>query len=252
MCWNAEASWGFAVVGATAAGYLIAKKESPLLWLPVAYFAAMELLQGLSWPVVDRCELPSNQLYTLLAWLHACFQPFMGGMLALAFIPEAARKRAAFLVVGASTLAALIMLVQVFPFEWAGPCRLGRTFCGEALCTYTGEWHLAWSVPLNDLLEPGPQVFYDSFPLRFLFGDATFHYLFAMFGVPFLIGSWRFALYNIVIGPPLVRFALVDGPNEWPTIWCLFSVAIILLIVITPLRRLMTVPRAAGWTTPKG
>jgi len=46
MCWSGEASGVLAVVGLSTAAYVALKGESKELWIPLTYFALMELLQA--------------------------------------------------------------------------------------------------------------------------------------------------------------------------------------------------------------
>ena len=45
MCWSGEASAALATVGFSTAGYVAYKGESKELWIPLVYFACMEMLQ---------------------------------------------------------------------------------------------------------------------------------------------------------------------------------------------------------------
>ncbi len=85
------------------------------------------------------------------------------------------------------------------------------------LCLVSGEWHIGWSLPLNDL----PRV---------LFGtNITFpSYFLAVFVLPLFYGAWRLVLFHAVLGP-LLAMALTSNPNEMPAIWCLFSIGLVLI-----------------------
>ena len=76
MCWSFAASIIFAIIGIVVGIYLISKKEYKLLWIPIIYFSLMELLQFLTYFVINLCHLPFNQMLTLLGYLHISFQPF--------------------------------------------------------------------------------------------------------------------------------------------------------------------------------
>lgn len=242
MCWSAAASTGLAVAGFAAAGWMQLKeaREPPALCLGLAYFALMELLQALSYPVLNQCGSPTNQMLTLLGYLHIAFQPFFINAVALQFMPRAAAQRAAPWVYGACFVATLSMLVQLQPLDWAGPCAAGRPLCGTLLCTVSGEWHLAWLVPVNGL---GNEI--ADLPLL---GHGYPGYALAAFLVPVLAGSWRFTLYTYLAGPLLASLS-TDNINEWPAIWCLFSIGFLLLMLLPPLRRRLQV--GLPWWMPR-
>lgn len=63
----------------------------------------------------------------------------------------------------------------------------------------------------------------------------------AAFGVPLIYGAWRFVLVHAFAGPILAA-ALTTNPNEMPAIWCLFSIAILLISLSPQVRHHMTTP----------
>jgi len=70
---------------------------------------------------------------------------------ALYFMPKDLASRIAPFAYTACFAGAICMLVQLYPFAWAGACETGRPLCGKLLCTVRGEWHLAWLVPTNGM-----------------------------------------------------------------------------------------------------
>lgn len=88
MCWSGEASAVLAVVGIGTTAYAAYKKEPAPLWMALGYFSSMELLQAFTYSVIDQCALPSNQIATLLGYLHIVFQPFFINMLSHVFHTE--------------------------------------------------------------------------------------------------------------------------------------------------------------------
>jgi len=73
MCWSGEASTALAVVGIATTAYAAYKKEPAVLWITLGYFSSMELLQAFTYTVIDDCSSPSNQIATLLGYLHIAF-----------------------------------------------------------------------------------------------------------------------------------------------------------------------------------
>lgn len=239
MCWSGEASAALATVGITTTVYVACKKETKALWVPLLYFSLMELLQAFTYTVIDACSSPANQIATLLGYLHIVFQPFFINALSLYFIPGEIARRIAPMVYALCFCSTIIMLIQVYPFEWAGPCDPGRTLCGSQLCSFSGEWHIAWQLPFNSIGNTFANTISSGLPT----------YLLTAFLVPFLYGSWRVTLYHLLIGPGLA-YLLTDNIHEWPAIWCLLSIGILLLVIKTPLRKVMHV--RSWWLWPKG
>jgi hypothetical protein len=229
MCWSGEASAALATLGFVSTGYAIRKKESKLLWLPMAYFSLMEALQAFTYSVIDQCALPSNQVATLLGYLHITFQPFFVNMVSLYFIPKRLARKIAPFAYGVCFAAAIMMLIKLYPFEWAPRCEVGvRPMCGESICSFSGSWHIAWAMPINAI--------YDKFSW----------YALAAFAMPFLYGSWRFTIYHLLLGPCLA-WLTTDNVNEWPAIWCLLSIDLLLIIVNSRVRNYLFVRSWPGW-----
>ena len=62
-----------AAAGLSTAVYVAWKGESKELWIPLVYFALMELLQAVTYIYIDLCDNPTNQVLTLLGYLHVAF-----------------------------------------------------------------------------------------------------------------------------------------------------------------------------------
>ena len=240
MCWSATASITMIGIGAVATGVTAARGEPRAIWLALGYFTIMEALQAVGYAVVDQCGTTSNEAITLLSYFHIVFQPFFINAFAMELVPgpvKARLRRAVYLCCAASSA---MMLAQLYPFEWAGTCRLGESLCGAELCLVSGEWHIAWNIPYNGLLHPLADVlgFHSGFPT----------YMLVAFVVPLAYGAWRFVIFHALAGPILASF-LTANPNEVPAVWCLFSIGIILM-GLSPLIR-EQFKTTAWWVWPK-
>jgi hypothetical protein len=205
--------------------------------IPLVYFTAMEALQAVQYTVVDLCGLPMNEILTVVGYIHIAFQPFFINMVAMYFIPEEIKKKISKYVYMLCGFAAISMLIQLFPAEWAGQCLQGSMLCGEALCTVTGSWHIAWDLPLNGLYNVLFEQFHMPMPGYVLIGIL----------LPFIYGSWKLNSYQLLFG--LVFASLMtNNPNEAAAIWCLLSVGIVMLIVSPkPLREHLQVKKWWLW-----
>lgn len=217
MCWGLSASIVMAGAGTVA---VAATARRPLaIPATIGYFTLMEALQAAGYLVVDQCGSAVNQSITLLSFLHIVFQPFFINAVAMELVPAPVRARVRVAVYLVCVASAAVMLLQLYPFDWAGVCRPGTTLCGSVLCTVSGEWHIGWEVPFNGLLAPID---------RFLGFHAAFPtYALAVFVLPIFYGAWRFVVFHALFGPILASL-LTDNPNEMPAIWCLFSIGLIL------------------------
>ena len=230
MCWSGEASTAIAVFGVGVTAYsALVKKDSKMLWLPLGYFTLMEALQAYTYSVIDNCGAPANQVATLLGYLHITFQPFFIAMVSLYFIDKRVARKIAPFAYGICFAAAIVMLIKLYPFAWAPMCDPEtRPMCRTSICSFHGNWHIAWGLPINELLREVPS------------------YAIAGFIVPALYGSWRFTLWHLIAGP-LFAWATTDNIHEWPAIWCLFSLELLLLVSSSRLRNYMFVRRWPGW-----
>lgn len=238
MCWSGEASAVLAGVGLATTAWAAYKKEDPRLYAALGYFSLMEMLQAYTYTVIDECSLPENQIATVLGYLHITFQPFFINLMSMYFIPNRIRKKIEWPVYTLCFVSAIVMILQLYPFAWAGLCTLGEKTCATNLCSVSGNWHIAWNVPTNGMTNflVGPDKWTDFFTLY-----PT--YMFTGIILPFLYGSWRFTLYHFLVGPRLAML-LTNDPNEVAAVWCLLSIGILILVVKTPIRKYMFVD---GW-----
>jgi len=239
MCWNGPASTALATAGIATTCYAIYRKEPMPLWIALGYFSMMEALQAFTYSVINQCSNPSNQIATLLGYLHITFQPFFINAVSMYFIDQRVAKKIAPFAYAVCFVSAIIMLIQLYPFDWAGVCHVGRPLCGKILCSVRGNWHIAWLVPTNGIFNRLAELnlvpFEDGFPT----------YVIAGFLMPLLYGSWRCTLYHISFME--IAWRTTTNINEWPAIWCLFSIGLLIIVVKTPVRQMLFVKRWPLW-----
>lgn len=245
MCWSMEATVAMVAAGAAGTAVTLRRGDPPAIPATIAWFTLMEALQVAGHATVDRCDSPANQASALLSYLHIAFQPFFVNAFAMTLLARELRPGARLFVWLCCGASAAAMLLKVYPFDWAGTCPAGSVLCGSPLCVVSGEWHIAWNIPANDLLAPLREIH----PM--LGGYPT--YMATAFLLPLLYGAWRFVLWHALSGPVLA-WLLTSNPNEMPAVWCLFSIGI-LAVALTPAIRArlegngwspLTRPRAAA------
>jgi hypothetical protein len=229
MCWSGQASAVLATIGTLSTAYAAYKKEPTTLWVCLGYFTLMEWLQAFTYSVIDNCALPENQIATLLGYLHISFQPFFINAVSLHFIDQRVARKIEAPVYMLCFTVSILMLIQLYPFTWAPPCQVSQDpLCSDILCSMHGNWHIAWYVPTTGVLGTLPV------------------YAFIAFAIPVLYGSWRFTLYHLLVGPLLAQ-ATTSNSHEWPAVWCLFSIGMLLLVLKTPLRQILYVRSWPLW-----
>lgn len=237
MCWSIGASVGMVAVGTIALVVTYRRRDSPAVWLTLGFFTIMEALQVAGYGVLDRCGTPANTSITVLSYLHIVIQPFFINAFAMELVPNRVKRRVRVGVFAACAVSSLVMLAQIIPFPQLGDCQPGSALCAERWCTVSGDWHIAWDVPYNGLLVNVERTFgiYSGFPT----------YLIAAFILPLIYGAWRFVIVHAVAGPMLAAY-LTTNPNEMPAIWCLFSIAILLISLIPFVRQAVSTTRWWG------
>jgi hypothetical protein len=228
MCFSLTISAAMVGLGGVATVLTIRRRDHPVVPLALGYFTAMEALQVAGYMVLDQCASPANQTVTLLSVLHIAFQPFVINAFALSLVARGVNPRMQVAVYTLCALSAVVMLLQLYPFAWAGTCLPGSSLCADQLCTVSGDWHLAWDVPYNGLLA------WISLPVIGNWGFPT--YMLVVFVLPLFYGAWRLVLFHALAGPILAGL-LTGNPNEVPAIWCLFSIGIVLIALSPAIRR---------------
>ncbi len=227
MCWSESASVAMVGLGTAATVVTLRRGEPAAIPVTLGFFTLMEVLQVGGYRVLDACGLSANRGITLLAYLHIALQPLVINAFAMATapdeVPRAMRRR----VYALAALATAALLLRLVPFDWAGPCQTGDHLCGPAFCTVSGNWHIAWEMPLNDMWRALGVPFVDVVPFP--------AYMLSVFALPLIYGAWRFALFNALAGP-ILGSVLTDNPNEMPAVWCLFSIGIA-LVSLSPAMR---------------
>ncbi len=218
MCWSGEASAVLASVGVCSTIYVAKQGEPKELWLPLGYFSLMELLQAFTYIVIDRCDLPLNALLTFLGMAHIIVQPIFINMVSMHFIPSARKLKIQKIVYSLCVLGILVNTLRILPLDIAGACEIGREpLCSDRWCSVSGSWHIAWEVKANGWKWAGLGYFIPAFLL------------------PIFYGARRFTTYHILIGPVLA-WSTTKDLNEWPAVWCLLSIGLLLIAFKTPLR----------------
>lgn len=239
MCWSGEASAVLASIGLGTTIYSAIKRTPAALWITLGYFSLMELLQAFTYQVINQCGSETNQVLTLLGYLHICFQPFFVNALSMYFLPEKKKANIAIPAYGVCFVASIIMIIQLQHFSWAGPCVQGEPLCAKMLCSVSGNWHIAWDLPLNGLALTFKTAFFTFRVPAFIAA-----YFVASFLMPFIYGAWRGTVFHLVMGP-FLAWLTTDNMNEWPAVWCLLSIGIIMLVIkvrFSPLLRKVGFP----------
>jgi len=119
----------------------------------------MELLQAVQYffiaPSIDSpiCDTIINQVLTIAGFLHICLQPYFCHVIN-ASLTKNEKYIDRYMVIkrlclmGGMMLFGRFLLAYQWPQTLVGPST--EWLRGSKLCTYRGNYHLAWSVPMAD------------------------------------------------------------------------------------------------------
>jgi len=209
MCFSPEISGAFAVIMWT---YAFMWRKGPFgARACVAYFAAMETLQAAQYAWIDQCNHPMNKALTVVGFVHLAFQPFFANWYLSAFMTKGQRKYVP-LILALSLFAGILSCNRLWMTDGDFPCSYGiEPLCGQRTCTFRGNVHLAWQMPMQ---HADQDYFTVGFSLHFF-----------MFYLPtFALGMWPLTLFLLFSGPFFGR-VLTSHQDEIPAIWCFVSIA---------------------------
>lgn len=260
MCFSQEMSFAFAALGFCCSIYVWKWTTNTRLAIGVFYFFLMEFLQGFQYYFIDDCDNFWNQLLTFIGFVHIAYQPYFTHIInsSLTRSPKFLDQYA--IVLRLCLLGGTMLLLRYVLAEWGEPAtdlieqnigfrlfekgffhggNINSDFTswsgsepnanshtttewlrGEKLCTYRGNYHLAWSVPMTNVTYYTPSAAIHSF---------------LMFG-PFFVMKKNMIIQGVFLwfaGPFLASY-ITDNLMEQASIWCFFSIsqiAIMLFII---------------------
>jgi len=218
-----EMSAAFAGIGLFSSWWIWSKTNNTQLASGVFFFFTMELLQAIQYffiaPNIDSpiCDTLINQVLTVLGFLHICLQPYFCHV-----INASLTKNEKYLdkyvvikrlcLIGGGMLFSRWLLSGVWA-QTQGNLPSTEWLRGQKLCTFRGNYHLAWSIPMADptYLIPGAAI--HSFMMF-----APFFALYEKRGMVIQ------GIFLFVFGPYLAGM-ITPNLMEQASIWCFFSIA---------------------------
>jgi len=238
MCFTIEVTMGMMAMNLSMALFLHLRGKAFRQYQIFYVFFIMELLQFLQYLVLDDCGHWLNQLTTVLAYVHVCFQPIAISYYVLGPEPNIDVIKTVIRLgfIGGCMLVIRLPYLGVSQFLSEHLSWMGNEFpdnsqagthescsrtamCGPQLCARTGNAHLRWEIPLL------PSTY-------FIPGDFMHFFLFFMplILVPGYVHAQRLGLVLVtfLLGPVLAMTwtyaAAGDAYRlEWPAIWCAYS-----------------------------
>ncbi|KRX07610.1 hypothetical protein PPERSA_11159 [Pseudocohnilembus persalinus] len=238
MCFTQNQSGIFALIGLGLACYVKFNTSNTRLAVGVFWFFLMEFLQYWQYFWIDQCDHPVNKVLTFAGYVHICFQPYFTHIINSALTKNPKMLNQYTIILRMCLLGGFIFLLRAVLYDflpqyqtpvssaytkWAGLTPAEGSFetrewlRGEALCTYKGNYHLSWSVPMLDT--------------TYWIPGASLH-SFLMFG-PFFVMRKSMIIQGFFLwltGPFLSTY-FTDNLQEQASVWCFFSISQIAIML---------------------
>jgi hypothetical protein len=200
------------------------------------YFVLMEVLQFFQYFWVGQCDSRMNQVLTVLGFLHICFQPYFTHLFSGAFIKNEKKLAQMQLIRKMALFMGCMMFSRWVLFTDEHKLKSENTewIRGDSACTFYGNYHIAWSVPLH-----APTYFMPSNNIHF----------FMMFIPYFAMWTWDMWINGFILltTGPLLSKLITNNLYEQASIWCFMSIGQVLLAIFM-LRFQLKTPKKDLWT----
>lgn len=222
-------SGAFAALGLFSSWWIYKNTNNTGLASGVFFFFTMELLQSIQYffiaPTIDSpiCDTVINQILTVAGFLHICLQPYFCHVIN-ASLTKNQKYLDKYVVVKRLCLIGGAMLFARFLLSYQWPSTLGdqpstEWLRGQKLCTFRGNYHLAWSVPMADPTYVIPGAAIHSFLM--------FAPFFAMYEKKGMVIQ---GIFLFAFGPWLAGL-ITPNLMEQASVWCFFSIAQIAIML---------------------
>jgi len=224
-----EMSAAFAALGLFSSWWIYKNTSNSGLASGVFFFFTMELLQVIQYffiaPALDSpiCDTFINQFLTVAGFLHICLQPYFTHVIN-ASLTKNQKYLEKYVVVKRLALIGGGLLFARFLLAYQWPTQLGdqpstEWLRGQKLCTFRGNYHLAWSVPMADPTYVIPGAAIHSFLM--------FAPFFAMYEKKGMVIQ---GIFLFAFGPWLAGL-ITPNLMEQASVWCFFSIAQIAIML---------------------
>ena len=244
MCFSMEMSAGFATVGLLATWWVYSRTTNTALASGVFFFFSMELLQAIQYFFIadtinsPECDTQVNKVLTVLGFLHICLQPYFCHYINESLTKNESNKERYVVIKRLCLIGGLMLFSRFLLFYlWPGVDTVAHPSTewlrGHKICTFRGNYHLAWSIPMAD-------------PTYVIPGTAIHSFL--MFAPFFALyekkGMVLQAIFLFLFGPFMAGL-ITSNLMEQGSIWCFFSIAQIVVLLIFVRRSLVSDAEAA-------
>lgn len=215
MCFSANMSLGFGLVGLAASTITFMDRSEPF-WVRAArayailHFSLMEFIQYFAYPVADQCGYGTNLFLSELSTYHISLQAWAIMPALATYSSDRNALKKAFILGG--TLSSSFLLFTLLPRSWQ-LFGIQPNFIGDMIaCLFMGKYHIGYQIPSAF----GLLVTWGS-----LFGLALSGFLWKD---NWRIGSYHFFMAVMTLFVPQWIFGVTTG--EAAAIYCFYSIPI--------------------------
>lgn len=214
MCFNQPMSFAMAAFGLLFSFYGYKETRNIRIGGGLFFFFTMEFLQGIQYFYIDDCDNMINKVLTALGFLHIVCQPFFTHFICSSLAVSDVEKAKYKTILSLCAIGGVWLLLRVVMHPYASyhpspECPNTEWLRGTEFCTFSGNYHLSWSVPMYDqtYFSPGASV-----------------HFFLMFA-PFMVIDRKIfitGLFLLLTGPVLASY-ITPSLYEQASIWCFYS-----------------------------
>ena len=214
MCFNQPMSFGMALFGLCTSLYMYKETRSLRLSSGMFFFFTMEFLQGIQYFYIDQCDTTINKVLTVLGFIHICWQPFFSQFICSALAGDKIERAKYNVILGMCAIGAIWLFSRSVIAPWSHfpiteACPSTEWLRGDDWCTFSGKYHLSWSVPMYEqtYFSPGASV-----------------HFFLMFAPFMVMGRKMIVLgFFLMLSGPILASYITDSLYEQASIWCFYS-----------------------------
>lgn len=217
MCYSSEMSFTFAFVGIVTAIYIYFYNNLNYKYVPILllFYSGMELLQGTQYYIVNQCNNPTNVLLTEIAYLFVILQPLMWNYF---FYANSAKCEQNIFLTGIALSMCWIATSIYTRLIYTKDNGANTYIYKDSVCTKKNKTHLYWNWTSANIQDLNPTMLM---------------YIMIWF-IPALVSSRHRSTSMILTLTFIIAFSTSIYNKELftlPSLWCYFSVPIVLIII---------------------
>jgi hypothetical protein len=218
MCYSSKMSFSFAFIGIVTTLYIYFYNNLKYKYVPMIllFYSGMEILQGTQYYIVNECNNPINKLLTEVAYLFVLLQPLMWNFFYYANSEKCEKN----IFITAMTLSLSWIIVNLYTRLIYTKKNVVKNsyIINDSVCTKKNKGHLYWNWTASDIQD---------------FNPTMLMYVLVWF-IPALLTKKHRGTSMIITLTFLFAFFVSNYNNDLfvlSSLWCYFSVPIVLLII---------------------